>query len=87
MGFMFSPEYPLLRLQVTADADPGALARILERFQNLNVLPRRLISEFGTDDKLHIQVDVFGLTEERLTLIAAKIGQVPSILNTYWHRV
>ena len=84
---MFVPEFPLLRLLVTADADPGALARILERFQNLNVLPRRVIGEYGTDDMLHIQVDVFGLTEERLTLIAAKIGQGPSILNAYWHRV
>jgi hypothetical protein len=36
---------------------------------------------------LHIQLDVFGLTEEHLTRIAAKIDQVPSILNTYWHRV
>jgi hypothetical protein len=84
---MFAPELPLLRLRVTADADPGALARVLERFQNLNVLPRRIVAEFGTNDLLHIQVDVLGLTEERLTLIAAKIGQVPSILNTVWHRV
>jgi hypothetical protein len=87
MGFMFAPEFPLLRLRVTADADSGAIARVLERFQNLNVVPRRVIGEFGTDDLLHIQVDIFGLSEERLTLIAAKIGQVPSILNTYWHRV
>jgi len=84
---MFAPEFPLLRLRVTADADPSALARVLKRFQNLNVLPRRVIGEFGTDDMLHIQVDVFGLTQEQLTLIATKIGQVPSILNTYWHRV
>ena len=84
---MFSSEFPLLRLRVTADADPGALARVLERFHNLNVLPRRVIGEYGTDDRLHIQVDVFGVTEERLTLIAAKIGQVPSILHSYWHRV
>jgi hypothetical protein len=84
---MFAPEFPLLRLRVTADADPSALARVLERFQNLNVLPRRVVGEFGTGNMLHIQVEVFGLTEERLTMIAAKIGQVPSILNAYWHRV
>ena len=84
---MFAPEFPLLRLRVAADADPGALARVLERFQNLNVLPRRIVAEFGTNDLLHIQVNVFGLTEERLTLIAAKIGQVPSIVHAYWHRL
>lgn len=84
---MLVQEFPLLRLRVVADADPGALARVLERFVNLDILPRRIIAEFGTNDTLHIQVDVFGLTEERLTLIAAKIGQVPSIVTTYWHRI
>jgi hypothetical protein len=87
MAFMLVQESPLLRLRVVADADPGALARVLERFQNLSVLPRRIVAEFGTNEQLHIQVDVFGLTEERLTLIAAKIGQVPSIVSAYWHRV
>ena len=84
---MFVQEVPLLRLRVVTDADPGALARVLERFQCLNVVPRRVIGEFGTNGVFHIQVDVFGLTEERLTLIAAKIGQVPSIVSAYWHRV
>jgi hypothetical protein len=84
---MLVQESPLLRLRVVADADPGALARVLERFHNLNVLPRRVTGELGTDGTLHIQVDVFGLTEERLTLIAAKIGQVPSVVSAYWHRV
>jgi hypothetical protein len=86
MGFMFVQESPLLRLRVAADADPGALARVLERFQNLNILPRRIVAAFGTNGVFHIQVDVFGLTEETLTLIAAKIGQVPSIVSAYWHR-
>jgi hypothetical protein len=87
MGSMFAQECSLLRLRVVADAEPGELARVLERFQNLNVLPRRVIAEFGTDNVFHIQVDVCGSTEERLTLIAAKIGQVPSIVNAYWHRL
>ena len=78
---------PLLRLRVVTDADPSALARVLERFHNLNVLPRRVIAEFGTNDTLYIQVDVFGLTEEWLTLIAAKIDQAPAIVRAYWHRV
>ena len=84
---MFVQESPLLRLRVVADADPSALARVLERFHNLNAFPRRVIAEFGTNDTLHIRVDVFGLTEERLTLMAAKIDQAPAIVSAYWHRV
>lgn len=84
---MLTQEATLLRLRVEADADPGALARVLERFQNLDILPRRVLAEFGTNSTLHIQVDILGLKEERLTLIAAKIGQVPSIVNAYWHRL
>jgi hypothetical protein len=84
---MCSQELSLWRLRVVADADPGAIARVLERFQNLNVLPRRVTAEFGTNDTLHIQVDIFGLPTEQLTRIAAKIGQTPSIVNAYWHRV
>ena len=84
---MGSRELSLCRLHVVADADPSALARVVERFQNLNILPRQLSAEFGTNDALHIQIDVFGLTERQLTLIAEKIGQAPCIVNAYWHRL
>jgi hypothetical protein len=84
---MCSQELSLWRLRVVADADPSALARVLERFQNLNVVPRRIIAEFGTNETLHIEVDVFGLPEEQLGLIAAKISQATSIANAYWQRV
>ena len=79
--------YSLLRLRVTAEADPGAVARVLERFQNLNIVPRRVIAEFGTGDILHVQVDISGMDEEHLTCIAAKIAQVPCVLNAFWHHV
>jgi (p)ppGpp synthase/HD superfamily hydrolase len=79
--------HSLLRLRVTAEADAGAVARVLERFQNLNILPRRVIAEFGTGDILHVQVDITGLDEDRLTAIAAKIAQVPCVLNAFWHHV
>ena len=70
--------YSLLRLRVVAEADAGALMRVLERFQNLGVLPRRVIAEFTTTDSVSIQLDVAGLEESRLTLIAAKLGELPS---------
>lgn len=76
-----------LCLRVSADADPGALARVLNCFQSLNVVPRRVVAEHGTTGTLYIRVDVTGLTEGHLSLIAAKIGQVPCVGNAYWHRL
>ena len=84
---MSALEVSLLRLKVVADADPSAVARVLERFQNLNLLPRRIIAEFGINDTIHIQVDVCGLPEVQLKIIAAKIGQATSVVTAYWHRV
>jgi len=77
--------YSLLRLRVVAEADAGALLRVLERFQNLGVLPRRVIAEFTSSDLLSIQLDVAGLEEARLTLIAAKLGEMPCVSQAYWH--
>jgi hypothetical protein len=77
--------FSLLRLRVVAEADPGALMRVLERFQNLGVLPRRVIAEFTTTDSLSIQLDVAGLEETRLSLIAAKLGELPCVTQAYWH--
>jgi len=84
---MSSPEGSLLRLRVVADADPGVLARFLERFQNINFIPRRVVAEFATNGKLHVEIDTFGITEAHLTLIAAKIGEATSVVSSYWHRV
>jgi len=75
------------RLQVTADADPGAIARVVERFQNLNIVPRRLTAEFSSNDLLHIAVDVCGVSDEQLALIAGKIRQAPCVANAYWYRL
>src|SRR6185312_693235 len=76
-----------LCLRVSADADPGALARVLTCFQTLNVVPRRVVAELGTTGMLYIRIDVTGLTEGHLSLIAAKVGQVPCVGNAYWHRL
>jgi (p)ppGpp synthase/HD superfamily hydrolase len=84
---MCSDKLSLLRLRVVADADPGALARVLERFQNLNVLPRSVTAELCTAGAFHVQVDIAGVAESTLTSIAAKLGQIPCIQNAYWHRL
>jgi hypothetical protein len=81
------PATQALCLRVNADADPGALARVLTSFQTLNVVPRRVVAELGTTGTLYIRIDVTGLTERHLSLIAAKVGQVPCVGNAYWHRL
>lgn len=77
--------YSLLRLRVVAEADSGVLMRVLERFQNLGVLPRRVIAEFTSTDSVSIQLDVTGMEESRLTIIAAKLGEMPFVTRAYWH--
>lgn len=79
--------YSRRRVLVVADADPSAISCVVERFQNLNIVPRRLIAEFASNDLLHIAVDVSGLPDDQLTLIVGKILQAPSIVNAYWHRL
>jgi hypothetical protein len=88
IGSMDSPlHFSRRRLQVVADADPGAIARVVERFQNLNLIPQRVLAEFSSNDLLHIEVDVCGVADEQLAPIAAKIRQATSVVNAYWHRV
>jgi hypothetical protein len=82
---MSANQLSLLRLKVVAEADAGALMRVLERFHNLGVLPRRVVAEFTTADSLSIQVDIAGVEESRMSLIAAKLGQIPCVSQAYWH--
>ena len=82
-----SPPAALLRLRVTADADPSVLTRLLGYFQNLNITPRRVAAEFGCNAVMHVEVDLSGFPEERLTLIAAKLGQTPCVRCAYWHHL
>jgi hypothetical protein len=85
---MDSPQtYSMRRLQVFADADPSAIARVVERFQNLNIIPRRVVAELSSDDLLHIEVDVCGIPDEMLILIVGKIRQAPSIVDAHWSRL
>jgi hypothetical protein len=81
---MSSPNFSLLQLRVVSEADPAALVRVLQYFQSLNFVPRRVVAECSTLGEFHVCVDIFGLTEDRLTLITEKIKQVPCVLNAYW---
>jgi hypothetical protein len=77
----------LLRLRVTTDGDASVLPRLLGQFQNINITPRQVMAEFGAQALMHLSIDVCGLSEERLSLITAKIGQNPCVLNAHWHHL
>lgn len=71
-----------LARQTPTEADPSAIGRVIERLQDSNIVPRRILAESATND-LHIGVDVFGLTEEELSLVAGKIGQGVSVYHAH----
>jgi hypothetical protein len=75
----------LVRLRVSAEADPGLVARLLGYFQNLNITPHRIVAEFATTDMMHIHIDLSGMSERRLTLLAAKVHQWVPVSNAHWH--
>ena len=76
---MSSDEFTLLRLRVVADADAGALARVLERFQNLNLVPRKVLAELSIKGVFHVEIDITGIRQDCMDIIAAKIGEAPCI--------
>jgi len=80
-----SDTYALLRLRVATESDPSTLTRLLGYFQNLNITPRRIAAEFATTGLVHVEIDVSGVSESRLSMIAGKIGQAVPVLNAYWH--
>ena len=80
-------QYSRRRLQIIADADPGAIARVVEPFQNLNIVPRRVTVELSSNEIFHIMIDVCGILDEQLRIIVGKISQAPCVINAYWHRL
>jgi acetolactate synthase regulatory subunit len=73
-------------VRVAAEADPSTLVRVLMAFQHLNVVPRSVSAETSTTDMIYIEIEVTGLTDERVALIAAKLGQLTTVTNAYWNK-
>jgi hypothetical protein len=82
---MLSDEFTLLRLRVVADAEAGALARVLERFQNLNLVPRKVLAELSTNGVFHVEIDISGISQECIDRIAAKIREATCVHSARWH--
>ena len=43
-------------------------------------------AEFGVDNVVHIEVDVFGLPAAQMELVAAKVRESVSVTHVHWHR-
>lgn len=63
---------------------PGVLGVCGTRMDG-RIGPRRRPAIIGSQSG--IKIDVFGLPEERIRLISARIGQRPTVLNAHWHPV
>jgi hypothetical protein len=59
----------------------------IDPFRSTSSANQRISAEFASNDLLHIEVDVFGLSEEQLSLVAGKIGKAVSIHHAHWHRL
>jgi hypothetical protein len=81
------PTFSRVRLRIATEADPTALPRILGLLQNLNLLPRRIVAESGSGEVVHVQIDFGGVTEERISLLTAKVSQGIHVLNAFWHHI
>jgi len=70
------------RLKVIAEADPGAIARILQPFQSLNIVPFSVRVDRVGNAYLEVGVEITAgdLLSDVFQSIVAKLGQVPSVV-------
>lgn len=79
----------VLRLKTVIEATPGALARLLQLFDERSVIPRRVsVQRFhlpGTNRdimQISIELTTLDLTLDAMRFIAAKTAQMPGALST-----
>lgn len=71
------------RLRVIAEAEPSALSRVLQPFQNLNLVPLRIHADRIGSDYLEISIDIAAADSappDLARLIAAKLRQLPIVI-------
>lgn len=69
-------------LRVIAEADPGAIARVLQPLQSLNIVPERLRVDRIGDAYLEIAVTLAAndLSLDAASQITAKLSQIASVM-------
>lgn len=70
-----------LRLKAVAEADPGALVRILQFFQARNVVPQRVTAQcMGAEIlEMEIEIDAAQLQPDAFRIIVTKLNELPIV--------
>ena len=71
------------QLRILAEADPGALVRVLQLFQARNLVPRRITAARVDIEFLEIWIDIdpADCAQEAFRLVVAKIGELPIVIT------
>lgn len=75
-------EAAVLRFKAVAEADPGALVRVLQFFQSQNVVPRHVTARRMSAEyqEIEIEVEAADLASDAFRMVVAKVNQLPSVL-------
>lgn len=71
-------------LSVSAERDPSMLVRVLTYFLILNILPRKVVAEFNAEEMQLIRIEANDITAKQVSVIAAKINQLPTVESVHW---
>jgi hypothetical protein len=47
----------------------------------------RVLAETTSNDRLYIEIDIVGVSERALELIATKVRKDPSVFDVHWHPI
>lgn len=83
---MAGDQLSVSQLRVVTRADPTVLMLVLQQLLEDEVIPRRVLAECCTDGRLHVQVDVSGLSDGHLSSLVSRIEQFPAVLTAFWAR-
>ena len=78
----------MLRLKAVARVEPGALIRVLQPFQDRDIVPhkvtaQRLLLRCENREVMHVEIELAAdITMDVLRIIAARITQLPITLST-----
>jgi hypothetical protein len=72
------------RLHFEADTDPSGLACLLVQLQNRNLVPRKILAEWGASDRMHVEIDIADITEAIDRLMVAKMREMTCVIDAHW---
>lgn len=77
---MSSENGSVLQIKVIVELDPGAVIRVLQHFQERNVVPRRVSAQSLGTEYIQVEFEVAGLAVEAVHQIVSKIRSAPTAI-------